>query len=302
MSAQSIFRFAPSPNGHLHLGHALSALLNQAMAETSGGRLLLRIEDIDMARCTPQFEQAIYEDLHWLELSWEEPVRRQSQHFEEYQKALTRLTEMGLVYPAFMSRGDIRHRIGLAEATGLIWPSDPDGVPHYPTNERNMSADEQMQRIESGAPYAWRLNMSKAIQACKAPLTWYESGRGPDGETGMMVADPARWGDVILARKDTPTSYHLSVVIDDAVQGVSHVVRGQDLFHATSVHRMLQILLDLPAPSYHHHVLVLGEDGHKLSKSRDDTALSSLRAQGLTPTDVRTLLGPYLDKDRHHNN
>lgn len=302
MSAQSIFRFAPSPNGRLHLGHALSALLNDAMAGTSGGRLLLRIEDIDRARCTPQFEQAIYDDLHWLGLSWEKPVRRQSEHFAEYHIALTQLIDMGLVYPAFMSRSDIRHHINTAEAAGQIWPSDPDGVPLYPTAEQNLSRDGQMQRMASDAPYAWRLHMDKAIAACKIPLTWHESGSGPDGETGIIVADPASWGDVILARKDTPTSYHLSVVIDDALQGVTDIVRGQDLFHATSVHRLLQILLGLPPPCYHHHALVMGDDGQKLSKSRDDTALSSLRAQGLAPNHIRTLLGPYLDKDRHHCN
>jgi glutamyl-Q tRNA(Asp) synthetase len=266
-----VFRFAPSPNGQLHLGHAYSALLNARMANENDGRFLLRMEDIDTARCTPELEQGIYDDLHWLGLSWEEPVRRQSEHFGEYRNALTKLADKGLVYPAFLSRGEVRERIGEAHAKGKDWPSDPDG-------------------IVSGVAYAWRLDMEKALAAAGEPLFWEESGTGPDGETGRITADPAKWGDVIIARKDTPTSYHLSVVVDDALQGVTHVVRGSDLFHATAVHRLLQKLLDLPEPLYHHHHLVLGDDGLKLSKSRKDTALASLREQGSTPNDIRDML------------
>ncbi|UWF58516.1 tRNA glutamyl-Q(34) synthetase GluQRS [Brucella sp. 2716] len=286
-----VFRFAPSPNGQLHLGHAYSALLNANMAEKSGGRFLLRMEDIDTARCTPALEQGIYDDLHWLGLKWESPVRRQSEHFGEYRNALTKLADKGLVYPAFLSRSEVRKRISEACARGDGWPSDPDGTPLYPQDERNMSEKEQMEHIVSGAPYAWRLDMDKALAAAGEPLFWNESGAGPDGETGRLAADPAKWGDVVIARKDTPTSYHLSVVVDDALQGITHIVRGRDLFHATSVHRLLQKLLDLPEPLYHHHDLVLGEDGQKLSKSRKDTALASLREQGWTPADIRAKLG-----------
>ncbi|OEI84708.1 glutamate-tRNA ligase [Brucella sp. 10RB9215] len=286
-----VFRFAPSPNGQLHLGHAYSALLNANMAEKSGGRFLLRMEDIDTARCTPALEQGIYDDLHWLGLRWETPVRRQSEHFGEYRNALTKLADKGLVYPAFLSRSEVRKRISEACARGDGWPSDPDGTPLYPQDERNMSEKEQMEHIVSGAPYAWRLDMDKALAAAGEPLFWNESGAGPDGETGRLAADPARWGDVVIARKDTPTSYHLSVVVDDALQGITHIVRGRDLFHATSVHRLLQKLLGLPEPLYHHHDLVLGEDGQKLSKSRKDTALASLREQGWTPADIRAKLG-----------
>ncbi|EFM56585.1 tRNA glutamyl-Q(34) synthetase GluQRS [Brucella inopinata] len=286
-----VFRFAPSPNGQLHLGHAYSALLNANMAEQSGGRFLLRMEDIDTARCTPALEQGIYDDLHWLGLRWETPVRRQSEHFGEYRNALTKLADKGLVYPAFLSRSEVRKRISEACVSGDGWPSDPDGTPLYPQDERNMSEKEQMEHIVSGAPYAWRLDMDKALAAAGEPLFWNESGAGPDGETGRLAADPAKWGDVVIARKDTPTSYHLSVVVDDALQGITHIVRGRDLFHATSVHRLLQKLLGLPEPLYHHHDLVLGEDGQKLSKSRKDTALASLREQGWTPADIRAKLG-----------
>lgn len=261
------------------------------MAEQSGGRFLLRMEDIDTARCTPALEQGIYDDLHWLGLRWETPVRRQSEHFGEYRNALTKLADKGLVYPAFLSRSEVRKRISEACARGDDWPSDPDGTPLYPQDERNMSEKEQMEHIVSGAPYAWRLDMDKALASAGEPLFWNESGAGPDGETGRLAADPARWGDVVIARKDTPTSYHLSVVVDDALQGITHIVRGRDLFHATSVHRLLQKLLGLPEPLYHHHDLVLGEDGQKLSKSRKDTALASLREQGWTPADIRAKLG-----------
>lgn len=285
-----VFRFAPSPNGRLHLGHAYSALLNAHMAEQTGGHFLLRIEDIDVTRCTPELEQGIYDDLHWLSLEWEEPVRRQSEHFDDYRKALVQLIEMELVYPAFLSRGEVRVRIEAAKSEGKIWPVDPDGTPHYPTEERYFSKKKQQALIETGAPFAWRLNMDKAIQRAGASLYWQESGSGPSRETGIIRADPTQWGDVVIARKEVPTSYHLSVTLDDGAQGVTHVVRGRDLFHATAVHRLLQELLQLPEPHYHHHDLILAEDGHKLSKSRADTALSSLREQGLTPADIRAKL------------
>ena len=248
-----VFRFAPSPNGYLHLGHALSALLNADMAKAAGGRLLLRIEDIDATRCRPEYEAAIYEDLAWLGLAWEEPVRRQSEHFDDYRAALAALDGMGLVYPSFESRAEIAALVA-ARAKGP-WPRDPDGAPLYPGTAKTLTAAERAQRIASGAPYALRLDMAVAL-ARVGPLTWIETGAGPDGETGTVAADPAAWGDVILARKDMPTSYHLAVVVDDAAQGVTDVVRGHDLFHATSVHRLLQALLGLPAPRYHHHRLL----------------------------------------------
>lgn len=283
-----VFRFAPSPNGLLHLGHALSAILNHDMAKETGGRFLLRIEDIDLTRCTPEYEQAIFEDLAWLDLTWEQPVRKQSQHFDAYGEALARLDAMGLVYPAFLTRGDVKNIVAAHEETGRVWPRDPDGSPLYPDRDRMRSTDERQSLMSQGIRHAWRLDMVKALQLAKTPLTWQETG---DGEQGTVPADPAAWGDVILSRSDAPSSYHLSVVVDDAVQGITHVVRGLDLFHATSVHRLLQTLLKLPQPLYHHHRLLPDGNGRKLSKSSGSTGLSHLREQGQSATDIRRLIG-----------
>lgn len=286
-----VFRFAPSPNGELHLGHALSALTNQRMASATGGRLLLRIEDIDVTRCTPEFEVGIYRDLSWLGLGWEEPVRRQSEHFGEYEAALEQLKKDGLVYPAFMSRGEIRGAIMEHEASGKSWPRDPDGAPVYPGADKQMSKRERQRRIDAGAPFAWRLDTAEALARLKGPLSWTEWADEAMAATVETAADPLQWGDVIIARREIPTSYHLSVVIDDALQGISHVVRGQDLYFATSVQRLLQQVLGLPQPSYFHHRLVLGPDGRKLSKSQRDTGLAALREAGETPETVKAMLG-----------
>ncbi len=287
-SDKPVYRFAPSPNGLLHLGHALSALLNHDMARTANGRFLLRIEDIDLARCTPEFEQAIYRDLAWLGLDWERPVRRQSEHFGTYHAALDRLTEMGLVYPAFMTRGDVKAAVAAYEADGNVWPRDPDGSPIYPEDDRHRSETERQQLIARGLRHAHRLDMRKALDLVGHPLAWTETG---DGGRGQIPADPAAWGDVILSRSDAPSSYHLSVTVDDAAQGITHVVRGLDLFEATAVHRLLQELLDLPEPLYHHHRVVLGKDGRKLAKSEGSTGLAALRDQGLLPGDIRRMVG-----------
>jgi glutamyl-Q tRNA(Asp) synthetase len=284
-----VFRFAPSPNGSLHLGHALSALLNADMARAAGGRLLLRIEDIDEARCRVEFEAAIYEDLAWLGIEWEKPVWRQSEHYDDYRTALARLDAMGLVYPSFESRAEVAARV-IKREKKAPWPRDPDGVPLYPGDAKQMPATERARRMATAEPYALRLDMAAAI-ARAGPLTWSESGQGPTGETGTVAADPAAWGDVILARKDTPTTYHLAVSVDDAAQGVTEVVRGRDLFHATSVHRLLQALLGFPAPRYHHHRLILDAGGNKLSKSTAATGLRELRAAGATPAEIRRLVG-----------
>jgi glutamyl-Q tRNA(Asp) synthetase len=282
-----VFRFAPSPNGYLHLGHALSALLNFEAARASGGRFLLRIEDIDATRCRPEFEAAICEDLSWLGVTWEEPVRRQSQHMSDYGAALRRLEHEGLLYPAFESRADIAR---LVRERGPAWPRDPDGAPLYPGAGKTRNLTEREALIASGVPYALRLDMA-AAQAKTAVLTWHEAGTGPARETGEVTARPEQWGDVILARKETPTSYHLSVVIDDALQGVTDVVRGLDLFWSTSVHRLLQAVLGLPVPAYHHHRLVRDAAGQKLSKSTKATAIRELRGAGLTPHDIRRKVG-----------
>lgn len=283
-----IFRFAPSPNGLLHLGHALSALLNHDMAKASGGRLFLRIENIDLSRCTSDFEEAIYRDLSWLGIGWEAPVRRQSEHFDAYAAALAELDAMGLIYPAFMTRGEVKARVSAHEADGAAWPRDPDGSPLYPPDDRHRSLAEREDLMATGTRHALRLDMQKALERISGPLFWTETG---DGDRGKIAADPALWGDVILSRSDAPSSYHLSVTVDDALQGVTNVVRGLDLYAATSVHRLLQELLGLQQPVYHHHRLVLGPDGRKLSKSEGSTGLATLRDNGLRPVDIRRLAG-----------
>ena len=284
-----VFRFAPSPNGYLHLGHAYSALLNFDSARQAGGRFLLRIEDIDTTRCRPEFDAAIYQDLAWLGIAWETPVRRQSDHLPAYRKALEKLAGLGLVYPAFESRAEIARLVADREAQAP-WPRDPDGAALYPGTAKRLSPDERARLLETGAPYALRLDMEAACARAGA-LTWIEHGEGPGGETGIVAARPEAWGDVILARKETPTSYHLSVVIDDALQGVTEIVRGQDLFWSTGVHRLLQQLLGLQTPSYRHHHLILDAAGRKLSKSTAATGLRELRGQGATPADIRRLVG-----------
>jgi glutamyl-Q tRNA(Asp) synthetase len=285
----SVFRFAPSPNGLLHLGHAYSALMNFDLARRSGGRLLLRIEDIDATRCRPEFEAAIVEDLAWLGIQWEAPVRRQSEHLSLYRDAVQRLADQGLVYPAFETRAEIMRLVAQQEANGA-WPRDPDGAPVYPGLAKSLAAGDRARLLESGAPYTLRLDMVAAYRRV-GDLSWVEQGAGPGGETGTVQAEPQAWGEVVLARKETPTSYHLSVVIDDALQGVTDVVRGQDLFWSTSVHCLLQRLLGLPQPVYRHHGLVLDAAGRKLAKSTKAIGLRDLRAQGLTPPDIRRLVG-----------
>ncbi len=280
-----VFRFAPSPNGRLHLGHAYAAMRDYDLCRRAGGRFLLRIEDIDPERSRPQFEAAILDDLAWLGLVWEEPVMRQSERMDAYRAALDRLRELGLLYPAFMSRKEI------AEATaGPGWPRDPDGAPHYPPRDRDLPAAEVEHRLAEGARPALRLRMDRAV-AEAGDLHWIEGGADSNGTDERRTADPAAWGDVILARRDVPTSYHLAVVVDDAYQGVTHVVRGRDLLHATSVHVLLQHLLGLPRPHYHHHRLIVDATGAKLSKSARDTTLADLRADGATPAEIRDMVG-----------
>lgn len=286
-----VFRFAPSPNGELHLGHAYSALLNARLARERNGRLLLRMEDIDTERCTPALEAAALRDLEWLGLRWESPVRRQSEHLADYRAVLDRLIDRGLVYPAFMSRGAIRAFIADTVDRGASWPRDPDGVPLYPAADRQLSQRERRRRIDAGEPFAWRLDTAAAIAETGRTLSWLEHTDETLAHRREIAADPAAWGDVILARRDIATSYHLSVVVDDALQGITHVVRGLDLYASTAVHRLLQTLLDLPAPTYFHHRLILDEDGRKLSKSLGHTGLRVLREAGASPGDVLALLG-----------
>lgn len=289
-SRKPVFRFAPSPNGRLHLGHALSALTNEALARKTGGRLLLRIEDIDLTRSRPEFVAGITEDLDWLGIAFEPGIRRQSQQFGDYAAALGVLQARGLVYPCFCSRQEIRAEVAArsVEAAGP-WPLDPDGAPLYPGRCKALAPQEAARRIAAGAPHVLRLDMAKALAAAGSALGYglFDAG----GSRHDVEARPERWGDVVLARKDVPTSYHLAVVVDDALQGVTHVVRGRDLEAATDIHVVLQRLLGLPTPLYHFHRLLLDGDGRKLAKSRQSESLAELRAAGVQSVDVRRQLG-----------
>ena len=275
-----VLRFAPSPNGALHLGHAYSALLNQRHAAQTGGRLLLRIEDLDRTRCKPALEAAILEDLDWLGLRFDCAPRRQSEHAEDYAAALGRIERQGLLYPCFCSRAEVARA-----AAGR----DPDGAPLYGGACRALPPLERRSRLAQGGNAAWRFDIGRAIARAPAGLGWLEYGEGALAHE--RAADPAAWGDVVLKGRDLAASYHLAVTVDDAIQGVTDVVRGGDLLAATSVHRLLQALLALPAPRYRHHRLVLDADGGKLAKSRGSPTLCSLRANGVTAEAVRRTLG-----------
>lgn len=294
-TARGVTRFAPSPNGWLHLGHAFSAIFAYETARELGGRFLLRIEDIDTGRCRPEYVQAVYEDLAWLGLNWEHPVRRQSEHFADYDVALKRLRDMGLAYPCFATRKEIVDAIDASGIGPARWPVDPDGAPVYPGLYKDLAPAELNRLMWEGRSYAWRLDMEKALARAETmnggPIFFDEEGSGPHGETGRLAIDPLVFGDVIIARKDIPTSYHLAVTMDDAIQNVTVVTRGQDLFSSTYVHRVLQILLGLPAPRYRHHGLVRDQEGRRLSKSAKDVGLRDLRLSGATPADVRKLIG-----------
>jgi len=280
-----VTRFAPSPTGYLHLGHAFAAVTAYEAAQREGGRFLVRIEDIDAGRSKPEFEAAIFEDLAWLGLRWEVPVLRQSERFEAYRTALDRLDAVGLIYPCFCTRGDIAAEI----ASAVEAPHGPEG-PHYPGTCRNLSEVEREMRVKAGVPFALRLDVAKASRLAGA-MSFEERGTGPSGETGTIAVNPLLFGDVVIARKDVPTSYLLAVVVDDAHQGVTLVTRGNDLFSATHVQRLLQALLVLPAPAYAHHRLILDEHGRKFSKRDDAVTLRSLRSEGVAPEQIRAQLG-----------
>ena len=301
-----VTRFAPSPTGLLHLGHAHAALFAERVARAAGGRFLLRIEDIDQGRCRPEYEAAITEDLRWLGLDWEQPVMRQSDRFAAYRQALDRLQDRGLLYPCFCTRKEIQREIAHAARAPHGPASDgpathgPDG-PLYPGTCRGLGEDERRAMIAAGRAYALRLDVTAAMAAVAAvatamtamtavgPLTWIEHGRGLDG--AAVPAEPQIHGDVVLARKDVPASYHLAVTLDDAEQGVTLVTRGEDLAPATHVHRLLQALLDLPVPVWHHHGLIADAAGRRLAKRDDAKAIRTLREQGLSAAEVRTLAG-----------
>ncbi|WP_310539657.1 tRNA glutamyl-Q(34) synthetase GluQRS [Phenylobacterium sp.] len=279
MTAPFTTRFAPSPTGLLHRGHAFSALTARDAARAAGGRFVLRIEDIDATRCRPDFETAIYEDLAWLGLEWEQPVRRQSEHLTEYQAAIERLAERGLLYRCFRTRKEIAEAIASApHGTMDIWRGSP------------LPSDQDARRLAAGEAFAWRLSLDAAL-AQAGPLTFTEEGFGPNGETGLIPARPELGGDVVLARRDVGVAYHLAVTLDDALQGVTHVIRGHDLFEATHVQRLLQALLDLPTPVYRHHRLLTGPDGKRYAKRDHAQTLAELRTAGVTPQQLRAEMG-----------
>ncbi len=280
-----VLRFAPSPNGRLHLGHAFSALFTARAATGLGGKFLLRIEDIDPARSKPEFEAGIQEDLSWLGLRWPQPVLRQSARMPAYAAAAEILKAGGLLYPCFCSRREIA-----ATATA----NDPDGAPLYPGTCRRLSQSEAAARLARGEPVQWRLKIDLAVEAAGSPGILEAPARGADAfwlEAARRPADPGRWGDAVLIRKEAPTSYHLSVVVDDAAQGVTHVTRGQDLFAATDLHVLLQRLLGLPSPVYCHHGLLRDGEGEKLAKSKGSPSLKNLRDSGEDAAAVRRGLG-----------
>lgn len=279
VSATPRTRFAPSPTGLLHLGHAHAALFAWRQAQDLGGEFLLRIEDIDVGRCRPEFESALKEDLAWLGLSWPEPARRQSDHMADYLAALDRLSEQGLLYPCFCTRRDIAEEIARSGAA----PQGPDG-PLYPGVCRALSVDQRAERLANGTPHALRLDVEKA-QKLAGTLRWF------DHRHGEFIATPDIHGDAVLARKDVATSYHLSVVGDDALQGVTLVTRGEDLLPATHLHRLLQALLGLPTPDYHHHGLLTDAAGHRLAKRDDARSLRNLREAGMSAAELRAMAG-----------
>ena len=273
-------RFAPSPSGYLHIGHAYSALFGFEAARISGGRFMLRIEDIDTQRCRVEFERAIFEDLTWLGLPWHGEPLRQSTSMQRYADALGQLQALGVIYPCFCTRKQIRVEV---EQSGRA-PHGPNAELVYPGICRDIAAGESGRRIEQGEPFAWRLDLDKAL-ALTGPLAWY------DCRAGWIEAEPQLLGDPILARKDTPTSYHLAVVLDDHLQGVNLVTRGEDLFHATHIHRVLQALLEIEPPRYYHHNLVADSRGERLAKRNRAITLRHLRDIGRSPADIWKLIG-----------
>ncbi|WP_145732677.1 tRNA glutamyl-Q(34) synthetase GluQRS [Nitrospirillum pindoramense] len=275
---QTVTRFAPSPTGLPHLGHAYSALFGWDAARRAGGTFLLRFEDIDPNRCRPEFEHAFLRDLAWLGLSWPQPVRRQSEHMADYRAALDRLSDLGVLYPCFCSRKDIQDEIARAGAA----PHGPEG-PLYPGTCRHMDPVRRADLLAAGAPHALRLDVAAAAHRA-GPLSW------TDLEVGTVAAQPGILGDVVLARRDVATSYHLAVTVDDHLQGVTLVTRGRDLMEATHVHRLLQALLDLDVPDWHHHRLLVNERGERLAKRDGAASLAALRNGGATPDDIRCRL------------
>ena len=267
-------RFAPSPNGYLHLGHAYSALISEGLARKTGGKFFLRIEDIDLGRCKKKFKDSILEDLNWLKIKYEKNIIKQSEHFAKYEKYIKKLRDLNLIYPCWATRSEIKKFISKKSASKSSWPIDPDGQYIYPKIYKNISKAERSSLMLSGANFSWRLDVEKAIALAQ----------------GRRILEPNLYGDLIIARKEIPTSYHLSVVIDDAEQGINLVTRGLDIYPATSIHRLLQIVLNLPEPQWYHHNLLREQSGEKLSKTNKSTSIKSLRDKKIRNDEILSLI------------
>jgi glutamyl-Q tRNA(Asp) synthetase len=297
--AQPVFRFAPSPNGFLHLGHAYSALYNQKICKAHNGVMLLRMENTDITRCSRGYEDAIIEDLAWIGFEWQGEIRRQSEHFDHYASILDDLETECLTYRAFMTRSEIKHHIAAKEEkTGRPWPRDPDGAVHYPGGEFNLD-DRTVTGLREKYPnQALRLNIDRAQEWLKRQhrqkLVWREMDcdeRGNSLTIEQIICEPEQWGDLVLGRREIPASYHLACVVDDSLQGVTHVVRGRDIYPATSIHRLLQEIFGFGDPIYCHHQLIVDEEGNKFSKRRGETSLREMRNAGMQRQDIHKMIG-----------
>ncbi|MCP4070819.1 MAG: tRNA glutamyl-Q(34) synthetase GluQRS [Hyphomicrobiales bacterium] len=296
---QPVFRFAPSPNGLLHLGHAYSALINQEICRSFNGKMLLRLENTDIARCRSDYEDAIVEDLAWIGFEWQGEIRRQSDHFDHYASILDDLENEDLAYPSFMSRSQINHLIAAREEkSGKTWPRDPDGGVHYPGDEYNLERDIRDDMRKEYPNFAFRLNIREAqnrlVRQPVKTLCWQEmdcDNSGKEISFERIRCEPEQWGDVVLGRQEIPASYHLACVVDDGLQGVTHVVRGRDIYPATSIHRLLQEILGITEPIYCHHDLIVDDQGNKFSKRHGQTSLRELRAAGLQAKDIHKMIG-----------
>ena len=284
-------RFAPSPNGYLHLGHAYSASVASKLAQISGGKFFIRIEDIDLGRCKKEYEENIYKDLHWLEIKYEENIIKQSECFDNYERYVKKLRDLNLIYPCWASRSEIKKTILKKSSSKSSWPVDPDGQYIYPEIYKNISKAERSNLMLSGSKFSWRLNVKKAMNFAQEKLGnkifFEELGLEPKGK---RILEPNLYGDFIIARKEIPTSYHLSVTVDDAEQGINLVTRGLDIYPATSIHRLLQIILNLPETKWYHHNLLREDSGEKLSKTNKSTSIKSLRDKKIKKDEIFSLI------------
>jgi glutamyl-Q tRNA(Asp) synthetase len=284
-------RFAPSPNGYLHLGHAYSALVASKLAQISGGKFFIRIEDIDLGRCKKEYEENIYKDLNWLEIKYEENIIKQSECFDNYERYVKKLRDLNLIYPCWASRSEIKKTILKKSSSKSSWPIDPDGQYIYPEIYKNISKAERSNLMLSGSKFSWRLNVKKAMNFAQEKLGnkifFEELGLEPKGK---RILEPNLYGDFIIARKEIPTSYHLSVTVDDAEQGINLVTRGLDIYPATSIHRLLQIILNLPETKWYHHNLLREDSGEKLSKTNKSTSIKSLRDKKIKKDEIFSLI------------